>query len=78
MVKDFKLLEESEANIAGSKAPFAAFSQSEKSGTTIVNQNALVIDGVNAYLFAFITDQDRFEQLRPQFRKILAAFEIVK
>ena len=44
----------------------------------IVNQNALVVDGVNAYLFAFITDQDRFEQLRPQFRKILAAFEIVK
>jgi len=44
----------------------------------IVNQNALVIDGVNAYLFAFITDQDRFEQLRPQFRKILATFEIVK
>jgi hypothetical protein len=78
MVKDFKLLEESEANIAGSKAPFAAFSQSEKSGTTIVNQNALVVDGVNAYLFAFITDQDRFEQLRPQFRKILAAFEIIK
>jgi hypothetical protein len=78
MVKDFKLLEESEADLAGRKAPFAAFSQTEKSGTTITNQNALLVDGTNAYLFAFITDQDRFEQLRPQFRKILATFEIVK
>jgi transglutaminase-like putative cysteine protease len=78
MVKDFKLLEESEADIAGRKAPLAVFSQTERSGTTIVNQNALLVDGTNAYLFAFITNEDRFEQLRPQFRTILATFEIVK
>jgi len=78
MVKDFKLLEESEADIAGRKAPLAIFSQIDKSGTTIVNQNALLVEGTNAYLFAFITNQDRFEPLRPQFRTILATFEIVK
>jgi len=78
MVKDFKLLEESEGEIAGRKAPLLIFSQSEKSGATIVSQNALLIDAANGYLFAFITDRDRFEQLRPQFRRILDTFEIIK
>jgi hypothetical protein len=79
MVKDFKLLEEAEWDVAGWKAPLAVFSQSEKAGGgVIVNQNVLLIDGARAYLFAFITPGDRSEELRPAFRKILDTFELVR
>ena len=79
MVKDFKLLEKAEWDVAGWKAPLAVFSQSEKAGGgVIVNQNVLLIDGGRAYLFAFITPGDRSEELRPAFRKILDTFELVR
>jgi len=78
MVQEYTLIEEFEADIEGRQVPFSVFSQKAKDGSIIVNQNAVLIEGTNAYLFAFISPKDRFEPLRPQLSKILDGFEIVK
>jgi hypothetical protein len=78
MVQEYTLIEESEADIAGRRAPFSVFSQKIRDGSILVNLNAVLIEGTNAYLFAFIAPKDRFESLRPTLKKILDSFEIVK
>lgn len=76
MVNDFEKHEEGEIEIAGQKAPRVVFQQSRKDQSIIVNENCLLIDGTNAYLFAFITSKERFSELRSHFLKILESFEI--
>ncbi|UCC38937.1 MAG: transglutaminase domain-containing protein [Candidatus Aminicenantes bacterium] len=78
MVQDFEKHEEGEVEIAGQKAPRAVFQQSRKDESIIFNENCLLIDGTNAYLFAFITVKESFAELRPLFLKILESFEILK
>jgi len=78
MVKDFEKHEEAEIEIAGQKAPRVVFQQSRKDQSIIFNENCLLIDGTNAYLFAFITAKEHFSELRPHFLKILESFEIFR
>lgn len=78
MVKDFEKHEEGEIEIAGQKVPRVVFQQSRKDESIIINENCLLIDGTNAYLFAFITAKERFSELRPHFLKILESFEIFR
>ncbi len=78
MVRDYKLLEETEWEVAGRKAPGAVFSQSGRDEVTIVNHNILLIDGTAAYLFAFIAPRENFDSLGPVLRKVLASFELIK
>lgn len=76
MVNDFEKHEEGEIEIARQKVPRVVFQQSRKDQSIIVNENCLLIDGTNAYLFAFITSKERFSELRIHFLKILESFEI--
>ncbi len=78
MVKEFEKREEGEIEIAGQKVPRAVFQQSAKDQSIIVNENCLLIDNTNAYLFAFVTAKERFAELRPNFLKILESFEIIR
>jgi transglutaminase-like putative cysteine protease len=78
MVKDFEKQEEGEIEIAGQKVPRVVFQQSRKDQSLIVNENCLLIDGTNAYLFAFITSKERFSELRAHFLKILESFEVFR
>jgi len=78
IVREYKFLEEGEKEIVGRMAPSVVFSQSGRDQGTIVNQNILLVDGAAAYLFAFIAPQEKFGDLGPFFKKILASFEIIK
>ena len=78
MVNDFEKHEEGEIEIAGQKVPRAVFQQRRKDQSIIVNENCLLIDGTNAYLFAFITAKEGFSELRSHFLNILESFEIFK
>lgn len=78
MVKDFEKREEGDIEIAGQIIPSAVFLQSTKDQSIIVNENCLLIDGTNAYLFAFVTAKEHFEELRSHFLKILESFEILR
>lgn len=78
MVKNFKKLEEGESKIAGRTVPRVVFRQSAKDQLILVNENCLLVEGTNGYLFAFITPEDRFIGLRASLQKILESFEIVK
>ncbi len=78
MVKNFKKLEEGESKIAGRKVPRVVFQQSAKDQLILVNENCLLVEGTNGYLFAFITPEDRFIELRASLQKSLESFEIVK
>ena len=78
MVKNFKKLEEGQIQIAGRTVPRVVFQQSAKDQLILVNENCLLVEGTNGYLFAFITPEDRFIELRASLQKILESFEIVK
>ena len=78
MVNDFEKHEEGEIEIAGQKVPRVVFQQSRKDQSIIINENCLLINGANAYLFAFITAEERFTELRSHFLKILESFEIIR
>lgn len=78
IVKNFQKIEESEIEIAGRKIPSAVYSQTARDESTALSQNCLLVDGVNGYLFAFSAIREKFDELRPMFRKILDTFEIIK
>jgi transglutaminase-like putative cysteine protease len=77
LVRNYKLIETGEAEVAHQKAPSAVFSQSGEGGEVIVNQNILLVDGTSGYLFAWIVPQEKFAILAPVLKKILASFELV-
>jgi hypothetical protein len=77
-VKNFEQLEDGEAEIAGRKVPKVVFQQDVGDGLTLVNENCILVDGANAYLFASIAPKEKFAELRPSFQEILDSFEIVK
>lgn len=78
MVKNFEKLDEEEIRIAGEKVPRVVFQHTGRAQELLVNDNSLLVDGVNAYLFAFITPKERFLELRPSLQKILENFQIIK
>jgi len=78
MVKNFKKLEEGQIEIIGRKVPRVVFQQSVRDELILVNENCLLAEGSNGYLFAFITPKDRFVELRASLQKILESFEILK
>jgi len=78
MVKNFEKLEEGEIEVAGQKAPRVVFRQTGKDPSILTNENCLLVDGANGYLFAFITPKDSFSSLRASFLKILESFEIIR
>ena len=76
--KNFKKLEEGEIEIAGQKLPRVVFQMTIEEQLIYKDENCLLIDGVNAYLFKFLTPEDCFSELRTYFQKILDSFEIFK
>lgn len=78
IVKNFEKLEEGEMKVAGRKAPRAVFDQMRRNQEVITNENCLLIEGNNAYLFVFICPKLRFAELRPLFPKIIESFEIIR
>jgi len=78
MVKDFKKLEEGQIEIIGRKVPRVVFQQSVRDELILVNENCLLAEDSNGYLFAFITPKERFLELRASLQKILESFEILK
>jgi hypothetical protein len=78
MVRNYKLIETGEAEVARRKAPSAIFSQSGADGETIVNQNILLVDGTSVYLFAWIVPQVKFAGLDRVLKKILASFDLIQ
>jgi len=78
MGRNYKLIEKSEADVAGRKAPSAIFSHGGKDGETIVNRNILLVDGSSGYLFALIAPEAEFAGLDAPFKTILASFDLIK
>lgn len=78
MAKDFEKLEEGEIQIAQRKVPRVLFKQSGRDQTTLFNENGLLIDGANAYLFAFISPEAQFANVKQSYLKIIGSFEIVR
>ena len=76
-VRNYKLIERGEAEVAHRKAPSAVFSQSGKDGETIVNQSIVLVDGTSVYSFAWTVPQEKFAALGPVLKKILASFELI-
>ena len=77
-VKNFERLEGGEAEIAGRKVPMVVFQQDVGDGLKLVNENCILVDGANAYLFVSIAPKDQFAELKASFQEILDSFEIVK
>ncbi len=77
-LRTFKKLEEREIEIAGRKVPTALFQQLAKDRSILVNENSVLVDGTNAYLFALIAPKERFAELRVSFQSILESFQILK
>jgi hypothetical protein len=78
MVSNYRLMSSGTTEFARHKAPSAVFSQTDKAGHTIVNENILLVDGHAGYLFAWIVPQEKHEALNGRLREILRSFEIVR
>lgn len=76
-VRNYKLVESGEVEIALRKAASAVFTQ-RGNGGTIVNYNVILIDGYSGYLFAFIAPEEEFARLGPTLKEILGSFELLQ
>ena len=78
MLKNFKKVGDGEIEIGQEKVPRVVFQHDTRGGVTLVNENYLLVKGVNGYLFAFIAPKGRFEELKLSFEKILESFELLR
>jgi len=76
-VPNYKLIESGATKIAGRSVPRAVFSQTNHSGKTLINTNILLIDGVSAYLFAWIVPQEEAAATDTVLNRILDSFELI-
>jgi len=78
MLKNFQKLNHGYIEIAKQKAPKVVYQQAANDSLILLNENYLLVDGTNAYLFASIAPKDHFENFKVDFQKILESFEILK
>ena len=77
---EFKQLEEGTAEIAARSASKIVFSQlaGKTNKKTLINENYMIVENSNGYLFAVIAPKDELEKYRPDFDKIFKSFGILK
>jgi hypothetical protein len=76
MVRDYRLIEKGEADVAGRKAPSAIFFQTGGDGAAIISRNILMVDGSSGYLFALLVPEEKVAGMDQVFKKIVASFEL--
>jgi len=79
-VKNFKKIDESERKIAGVAAERVRFSQTAGIivTSTLVNDNTMLLQNTEGYLFACIAPEDKYKKYEADFKKIIASFELIK
>lgn len=81
-VKNFKIVNEEDIQLAGKIAPKVVFefSHEENDGglVDIVSENCLLIDGVHGFLFKFSAEKELFREFECFLEQIKQSFELLK